>query len=218
MNEEECILLKNLYIYFKLLVGINEKLLDMKIYISKYQGDPYYMSEEIFLMSSDLLRLLPLKKHKKENKILLDRNSGILLLKDSLDLDFIENDFSKILNDNYEFLSNLKNIRNKYEHEPHNIKWCMTIGNEKDYKISFKYKYFNQFDLKGENTYTINIFEIEKIVISLNLTFIKLKNIVIKMTNSFENDDIKNYVYVNYINGLTYELFNEILKDDRNVN
>lgn len=218
MTEEENILLKNLYPYFKLLISINEKLLDMKINISKYQGDPYYMSENIFLMSSDLLRLLPLTKHKNENQILLDSNSGILLLRNSLDLNFIENDFSKILNNNYEFLLKLKLIRNKYEHEPHNIRWCMTMGNEKDYKISFKYKYFNEIDLKGENTYTINIYEIEKIVISLNLTFIRLKNIVIEMTNSFENNDIKNYMYDKYINELPYEIYNEILKGDRNVN
>lgn len=67
---------------------------------------------------SDIFRLLPYKKN--EDKMMLDGTAGLLTYKEVFD--FLENGFNKILLSNYDFIDNIRRIRNKYQHKMHSVR------------------------------------------------------------------------------------------------
>lgn len=168
--------------------------------------------KKIFSLSIDLLRLLPYKVDKNNEEIYLDINSGILLIKEE-DISFLKDEYQDIINKNGNLLIQIIKIRNKYMHEPHNIKWSMTIGNDKDYNIWFKYKRFNQFDKKC--ICTINICELKKIVISLNDIFNNVCKLALSIIDN-SSDFIKRHPYSKFLKKLYFDTYNEILKGDIN--
>ena len=65
-------------------------------------------------------------ENKKDNSIFLNLKDGICLLKDYIS--FLEGDLKKILQENTKTLLKIKKIRNKYEHEPHNVNGAFSTG------------------------------------------------------------------------------------------
>ena len=78
MKSEQIKFLNNLYPYFKMLDNINNDL--TKVIRSNKDNDLYQNEELFYNITSELLRLLPYKYIEKEDKIVLDIKSGILLL------------------------------------------------------------------------------------------------------------------------------------------
>ena len=126
MESENRKFLNNLYPYFKMLDNINNDL--TKVIRSNTDNDPYQNEELFYNITSELLRLLPYKYIEKEDIIILDSKSGILLLADRID--YIREKYNKILNFDrfHDVLKDIHKIRNKYIHEPHNISYAFSVG------------------------------------------------------------------------------------------
>ena len=190
MNDEDKIWFNGIYPYFRMLRKINELLLLLM------QNNPQMEEQEnIFLeITSELLRLLPYKlEYKKDKKeitgIKLLMNDGILLL--SKYLNNIESDYNMILKDNFDELVQTIRIRNKYIHEPHNIKCvCFTCGGNNTY-AGFEYK---------EDFLELNTEKLIEIVKKLNDIYKKIEIQFLDKVNELSEID-KNHPYIlNMIN------------------
>ena len=119
-------------VYFFLLEEVNETLFKLITY--KYNN-----VEEIKILFFDLVvninRLIPMKGRK------ISYEDGILRL--SKYFDFLNDDFSKIYDDYSNELINMNDVRNKFEHVPHVIKWTNYIGGSTFKKIRFINEEYN---------------------------------------------------------------------------
>jgi len=125
--------IRHIYTYFRMLEKINNTL---KITINNNIN----MSEEekednFFEMTTQLLRLMPFKV---DNGITRLEKDGILKingLKKS-----IKPKYENILNKYNDILCKIIRVRNKFIHEPHNIKWSFIVGGNTSCSIGFHYK------------------------------------------------------------------------------
>lgn len=187
-NTEE--LICNFIPYLKMLENINKSL--TKVIKTNFKNKPYKNEELFYNITSELLRLMPYKYEKEDNKLELDKKCGIMLLSDKPN--FIEEKYNKILN--YEpFCKVLKDalkIRNKYIHEPHNISFAFSVNATTTCSMSLYYK---------TTLLSISTISIAPIVYYLN----KIYNRVI--------DDIKIQVRNNNGNKKP-QYYNELIKYD----
>ena len=100
--------------------GYLETLYDVSIKLIKLCGmdvlNSYEKDERLVLdIIQDIFRLFPCKCDKKSEKLVLAYEDGLLEFKDTFD--FLEKDFSTILNAKMDFLNVIRRIRNKYEHK-----------------------------------------------------------------------------------------------------
>lgn len=106
--------------YLETLYYLNQKIIIMcgTEAVGKFE----YNQKAILDIVQDIPRLIPYVKVKcgKKYKYILKESDG--LLEYSNDLKFLKSDYQKILNNNYKFLSNVKKIRNSYEHKMQGIK------------------------------------------------------------------------------------------------
>ena len=104
--------------YFETLYDANVKLIKLCGIIL---SDVFANDDRLaFSVIQDVYRLFPYKNPKGKQNLILDKTSGLLEFTEVLD--YLEDDFSRILKDNYDFLYNIKEIRNKYEHKMHQVK------------------------------------------------------------------------------------------------
>lgn len=189
-------------VYFFLLEDINEKLYNL--ITCKYNN-----VEEIEILFFNLVvninRLIPMK-HRE-----ISYNDGILKL--SKYFDFLNSDFSKIYDNYSDELIVMNDVRNKFEHVPHIIKWTNYIGGNSFKKIRFINDEYNNDIIEGNNgsiekrkrnkeklEWIVDTNEIIKIVVDVNIVFIKIQN---KLKNYFENDkDALEYSYIKKINSI----------------
>lgn len=198
MNKKDKVWFNGIYPYFRMLKKIN-KLLVLQVNLTPHLEK---QEDNFFELTSELLRILPFKIDMEKMTIQLLKKDGILLLKDYFD--DLENDYESIVNDNFKTLFQIIKIRNKYIHEPHNIK-CVDFSYSRGHtRAGFKYKN-EYFELGTE--------EIIKIVEGLNNTFekiqIKCKN---KVAELDEKD--KDHPYIlnlidNYFMDYNFILRNE---------
>lgn len=99
---------------------------NINIYLNKiidhnYNGDPYQTEKWFLYISSELMRLFPLRRNKKTEQLELSPTDGILLL--DKNIPFILEKYNKICSNlcYLEVLDDIAKIRNKFIHEPHNI-------------------------------------------------------------------------------------------------
>lgn len=107
------------------LSGYFETLYDANVKLIKLCGinllDVYANDERlVFSVIQNIYRLFPCKKLREEEKLILDKTSGLFEFADVLD--YLEDDFLNILKDNNEFLDSIRQIRNKYQHKRHAVK------------------------------------------------------------------------------------------------
>ena len=147
-------------------------------------NDIYKKIELFYNITSELLRLLPYKYIKEEDKIVLDNKSGILLLSDKVD--FLEEKYTKILtfSEYHKVLMDMHKIRNKYIHEPHNISCAFSVGGA---SICFMGLYYKTQLL------SISSVTLSPIVYYLNKVFDKIKSDALKVIE--QNDKYKEYPY-----------------------
>ncbi len=105
--------------------GYFETLYDANVKLIKLCGinllDVYANDDRLVLsVIQDIYRLFPYKNLKGKPILILDKTCGLFEFTDVLD--YLEDDFSRILKDNYEFLDNIRQIRNKYQHRMHDVK------------------------------------------------------------------------------------------------
>jgi len=191
MKSEEIKFLNNLYPYFKMLDNINNDL--TKVIRSNKDNDPYQNEELFYNITSELLRLLPYKYIEKEDKIVLDTKSGILLLTNQIN--YIEEKYTKILifDRFHDILKDIHKIRNKYIHEPHNISYAFSVGGTSICSMGLYYK--NQL-------LSISSVSLAPIVYYLNRIFEMIKTDVIKLIN--QSEKYKEYPYYETIKNFDF--------------
>ena len=161
-----------IYTYFRMLEKVNNTL---KITINNNIN----MSEEekednFFEMTTQLLRLMPFKV---DNGIARVEEDGILKIKDLKD--FIEPKYENILSKYNDILCNIIRIRNKFIHEPHNIKWAFIVGGNTSCSIGFYYKL---------ELISISTMDITNIVYELNNVMDEIQNKANNIIKDYEEE------------------------------
>lgn len=170
-----------IYKYFIILDRINKQ---FKFLIRTMEYEE--IEEHFFYLTTELLRLIPFTENKKDNSIFLNLKDGICLLKEHIN--FIESDLKKILQENTKTLLKIKKIRNKYEHEPHNVNGVFSTGHSSFSAMGFYCR---------NELVSIDTIELTYIIYDLNKLFDKIEkkiNII-----EFENKDELNQFNKMYI-------------------
>ena len=68
-------------------------------------------------MIQDVPRIIPYSLNRKTKKLEFKACDGLLEYQDSIL--YLKDDYEQILSENYDFLDNIRKIRNKYEHKMH---------------------------------------------------------------------------------------------------
>lgn len=183
-------------VYFRILNKINELLL--KIISDNMELQPEENEEYFYEMANQLLRLLPYTVDTKNNvaKLLDD---GILLLKKYF-VD-IKQDYENIINKYSDILIKIIKIRNKFIHEPHNIKWAYTVGGKTSCSIGLYYK---------NDLQTISTIELTEIVISLNNAYKKILKQFKDKVDELEEEQ-KNHPYIENVLKFDFDYYNQII-------
>lgn len=191
--------INNIGVYFSILKETNEDLLELIKYDSSFNGKIEYLFCKI---AANINRIFPLK-HKK-----ISKNDGILKLREYID--FLESDYKEIYDNYKNSILTINDVRNKFEHVPHIIKWKQYIGNNKEKKLWFINDEYNlniiegnkdeikkkeAYDEKLEWIIDTNMFI--KIVISLDEIFIKIQE---KLNDYFkDNAEALTHPYIDSI-------------------
>jgi hypothetical protein len=102
--------------YIRTLHFVNADFIKVAAFDAIRNNDEDYL---ISKLSSNLMRLLPIKSNKKRKIIELDYSAGLLEFND--EYPFLDSGFKDIINNNYDLVNNLRIIRNKYQHKLHGI-------------------------------------------------------------------------------------------------
>ena len=182
MKNEIIKLMNDLYPYFKMLDNIDNYL--TRIINDNMYNNPYQDVEIFYNITSELLRLLPYELG-ENGSFVLDKKSGILLLRKKFN--FIVEKYNKIIGFEpfFEILSDIKFIRNKYIHQPHNITYAFVVNAKTSCSFGLRYK---------SKLLSISSITISPIVYYLNQIFDRIKNEVLEKIG--DDRDYKNdYVY-----------------------
>ena len=191
--------INNIGVYYFILKELNEDLLQLINYESSFDEKIELL---FFKLAVNLNRIFPMQ-HKNVSK-----NDGILRLKKSID--FLEPDYKKIFKNYKNHLIMINDVRNKFEHAPHIIKWKQYIGNNKEKKLWFINDEYNLNIIEGNNDeikkkksydekleWIIDTNMFVKIVISLDEIFIKIQE---KLNNYFkDNAEALTHPYIDSI-------------------
>lgn len=174
MDEKMRELLDGLFIYLKILNDVNLK--TNELINQNIKNEPFENEQLFYEISSEIIRLLPLRKRKGETGeakevVRLDCSSGILLLKEGVP--FLEESYRTIVEDKgcKMILINLSNIRNKFVHEPHNMNFCYSVGAETSCGMGLYYK---------DSLWAISTIDITYILYELNEIFDRVKKLYIE--------------------------------------
>lgn len=191
---DKCDWINSIYKYFIILDRINKQF-KFLIRTMKYEE----IEEHFFYLSTELLRLIPFTENKKDNSIFLNLKDGICLLKEHIN--FIESDLKKILQENTKTLLKIKKIRNKYEHEPHNVNGAFSTGHSSFSAMGFYCR---------NELVSIDTMELTYIIYDLNKLFDKLKKYILEIyENNIEKLDRFNLEYVEKIKNYDFTKYNK---------
>ena len=199
MKEEDKIWFNGVYPYFRMQKEINNLLILLK----KFNTDMEEQEDNFLKLTTELLRILPFKidVDKKDNSIItgihLLMNDGILLLNNYFP--YLKNDYNNIINTYFIDLVQIIKIRNKYIHEPHNIKCTMFLCGGNNDKAGFKYK---------EEYYELNTDSLIKIIKEINIVFNKIKE---KFRNKVDelSDEEQSHPYIQNVFNYYFENYNK---------
>lgn len=154
--------INSIYKYFIILDRINKQ---FKFLIKTMEYEE--IEEHFFYLSTELLRLIPFTENKKNNSIFLNLKDSICLLKDYII--FLEGDLEKILQENSKTFIKIKKIRNKYEHEPHNVNGAFSTGHSSFSAMGFYCR---------NELVSLNTMELTYIIYDLNKLFDKIEKYI----------------------------------------
>ena len=200
-------------VYFFMLDKINIKLKQL----IRNKFDTVEEVELLFFdIAVDLNRLIPMKYKK------ISYDDGILKFSNSLE--FIKNDYNVLYKNHYQELIEINDVRNKFEHVPHVIRWTNYVGSNMSKNITFINDEYN-FDIIEGNIdiikkreknneklkWKISTDEFVEIVIFLNEVFIKIQE---KIKNYFNNNDALEHPYIQKLISID---FNEYIRQLQNL-
>ena len=157
MNQK---IINAIFKYIKVLFENNQRLI--KVFGMNAIDDDG--TEDILNIIQDIPRLIPYSYCEKDDKLFLESDDGLLQYKSIIT--YLQDSYKKILNDNPECLKKIKKIRNKCEHELHNIENPSQYTNNDDW-----FEYF--FKIKSKK-YSIESEELVKLFKELNILYDRL--------------------------------------------
>ena len=206
MDETTLEFLECVFPYFKMLEKINEDFL--RLLKDHQKNTPYENTELLYGIASELTRLVPAKYSDpigeeylcKLEKI---KNDGLLLLKK--DIPFLLDDYKQLLANNMyaNELRNIKIIRNKYEHEPHNMRFICSVGDKCMFTIGMEYK---------NETLIVGTSILIQIIYKLNEIFDKIKELY-RISFGEEDAELKEYPCYITICNIPLQEFNKEYKN-----
>lgn len=107
----------NLFGYFETLYYMNQKLLKLcgvNVFYDIEDG-----SKELIDILTDIPRILPYSFNKETNKLVINDRNGLLEYEDNII--YLKEGYNDILDKHYDFLDDIRKIRNKFEHKMHDI-------------------------------------------------------------------------------------------------
>jgi hypothetical protein len=110
--------------YIETLYNLNKnfiKLCGFDIMISNSIGD-----KEILDIIQEIPRVIPYSYSSKTGRLEYKNRDGLLEYCD--ELIYLKDNYDAILENNYDFLFRIKQIRNKYEHKMHGVKYLSSTG------------------------------------------------------------------------------------------
>lgn len=161
--------IENLNIYLFIVERINNHFNKMR-----RTSEHAEIEEEAFYLCVEILRMVPFDG---KEKLQLIKKDGICLLKNNID--FLIEDLNKILQKNAEIFKKIKKIRNKYEHEPHNVNSAFSTGSGAYAGIGFYCK---------KDLVSINTMELTYIIYDLNKLMNKIQQLVYRIEEEHDEE------------------------------
>lgn len=181
--------------YLETLYSMNQKLLQLcGIDASEDFEDN---SKKLLDIIQDIPRVVPYSFNNNK-KILeyVDRNG---LLEYKWEIIYLAEEYDKILDENYIFLDNVRDIRNKYEHKMHGIQHTASLS---DSSLLFEFL----FDV-GNKEIIVTSDDLIKLIKSINTLFSRIVSDIKKY--AIENK-LTDYSYYKKINRFDFKDFNEL--------
>ena len=147
-------------------------------------------------------RLVPYDYAKKEKTYIINPRDGLLEFSDHLP--FLLGDYEKILQCHNDFLSDVKIIRNKFEHKMHGARLVAGISGSSSVAFAFTYEV-------GDRKITLCASEIIRFVKDINCLFSKIQNQIISF--AYENGK-SDYPYYRRLIRYDFCDFNKIYESD----
>lgn len=151
-------------------------------------------------------RLVPYAFDKKQGKYIIVDRDGLLEYSD--ELQWLKEGYEAILNEHIAFLTNVKEIRNKYEHKLHGAR-LVTSGSGSVCLFDMTYEL-------GEKEVKLTATEFVSLVKILNLLFSRLQHEIQQFAYEKEIDDS---IYIRRLTRYSFSDFNSIYDSDllRNI-
>jgi hypothetical protein len=178
MDSETRYVLNSIFVYATILDNTNLKLQEL---IRNSKTVEMLENAQVFYeICSEVMRVFPVYTPKGNPDCLkLDTRSGILLLKERIG--FLEDEFAMVFDkENYKKIFDaIHHTRNKFIHEPHNIRAVSFVGGADSCVIGLSYK---------ESTRMISTVEITHVIIDINMLFTKIKNWYIETVSKYDEE------------------------------
>ena len=188
-----------MYGYLETLYVMNQKLL--KLCGTDARDDFKNNSKIVLDIIQDIPRLVPYSYNNKKKVLEYDDRNGLLEFKDNIE--YLSQEYDKILKENYDFLNDVRRIRNKYEHKMHGVKHISTgSGSHCLFDFSFKV---------AEEEIQVRAGRIIKLVKSLNILFSQIVYDISTYAYANKKDD---YLYYRRITRFDFTDFNDLYDSD----
>lgn len=185
--------------YLETLYNMNKKLI--RICGVDIMNDTDLCETLVLDLIQDIPRVIPFSYNGNTKRIELDEKNG--LLEFSSEIAYLMNDYCDVLEVNRDFLDNVRQIRNKYEHIMHGVK---NVSSSSGSTELFQFT----FDVKG-NVISVTSNEFISTMSMLNILFDK---IVGEVKHYAEIHSKSNYPYYKTISRHIFSDFNKIYKSD----
>ena len=188
-----------LFGYLETLYNLNQKL--VKLCGIDVIDDFESGEKDILDIIQDIPRIIPYSFNKKTQKLEFKDRDGLLEYQDSIL--YLKDDYEQILSGNYNFLDNIRKIRNKYEHKMHGVKH-KSSG-------SGSLSLFDYTFMVEDESIKITAGELIKLIKSVNNLFSKIVCDIRKYAYENKKDD---YLYYKRITRFDFTDFNKIYNND----
>lgn len=188
-----------MYGYLENLYIMNQKLLRL---CGTDAIDDFENNSKIVLdIIQDIPRLVPYSYNNKKKTLEYDDRNGLLEFKN--DIEYLSVEYDKILKENFDFLNDVRKIRNKYEHKMHGVNHISSrSGSHCLFDFSFKV---------AEEDIKVKAGRIIKLVKSLNILFSKIVYDISTYASANKKDD---YLYYRKITRFNFTDFNDLYDSD----
>lgn len=188
-----------LFGYLETLYNLNQKL--VKLCGIDVIDDFENSEKDISDMIQDVPRIIPYSLNKKTQKLELKERDGFLEYQGSIL--YLKDDYEQILSENYDFLDNIRKIRNKYEHKMHGVKH-KSSGSRSLSLFDYTFMIENE-------SIEIKAGSFIKLIKSVNCLFSKIVCDIIKFAYENKKED---YVYYRRITRFDFTDFNKIYDNE----